>query len=118
MVLFFVGEVGLGGIFLCIDHLKNACMSNKDVSVKAYEAMLGIRTLNKPFKLGVQVSGKTAIALAMAVEYAVSSPDPANLVRKILSEEDRGKLVALASEILKSGEVEDFYAAVKEIGQV
>lgn len=92
-------------------------MSNKDVSVKAYEAMLGIRTLNKPFKLGVQVSGKTAIALAMAVEYAVSSTDQANLVRKILSEEDRGKLVALASEILKSGEVEDFYAAVKEIGQ-
>ena len=82
-----------------------------------YDALLSIRALEAPVKLDIKISCRMALLLAMAVEQGVSGSDPGNLFKKIVSEEDQGKLVELSMEILKKGELEEFYRKLKEVGQ-
>jgi hypothetical protein len=88
----------------------------KDVA-KMYDALLSIKALNDPVKLGMQVPRRTMVFLAMAVDQALSGADPGNLFRKIVSEEDQGKIMEFVTEILKKGELEEFYQKLKELGQ-
>ena len=81
-----------------------------------YQAMLKFPGSEKPVKLDIKMSSKMIISVAMAVEYAVSSNEPGNLIRRIMSEEDLGRLMEFSKEILKKGEVEEFYGDLKEMG--
>jgi hypothetical protein len=89
-------------------------MSNVKDAAAMFEATLKGKYFNTPVKAAIQIPRKLALALALSVEYAATSSDPANLVRKILSEEDRGKLAEFTLDILRKGDVEDFYATMKE----
>lgn len=91
--------------------------TGKEVTAKMYQAMLKFPGSERPVKLDIKMSSKMIISVAMAVEYAMSSNEPGNLIRKIMSEDDQAKLMEFSREILKKGEVEEFYLDLKEMGQ-
>lgn len=90
--------------------------SVKDVA-KMYEAVLSIKALSDPVKLGMQVQRRTIVFLALGMEQALSGSDPNNLFRKIVSEEDQEKLRLFVKEALGKGQLEEFYEKLKELGQ-
>ena len=92
-------------------------MSNVKEVAKMYDTLLSIRALEAPVKLDIRIPCRMALLLAMAVEQGVSSADPGNVFKKMVSEEDQGKLVDLSMEILRKGELEEFYKKLKELGQ-
>lgn len=82
-----------------------------------YDALLSIKALEAPVKLDMRIPCRMALLLAMAVEQGLSGGDPGNLFKKIVSEEDQARLIELSMEILKRGELEEFYGKLKELGQ-
>jgi hypothetical protein len=93
-------------------------MSNvKDVS-RLYDAALSLETLRSPVKLEMKVPGYLTLLLAMAVEWSLSSNEPGNYLRKVISEEDHGKLLEVVADLLKKTGLEEFYKKLKEINQV
>jgi hypothetical protein len=92
-------------------------MSTIKEVAKMYDALLSIKALETPIKLDIRIPSRMALLLAMAIEQGLSGADPGNLFKKIISEEDQGKLVDLSMEILKKGELEEFYMKLKELGQ-
>ena len=92
-------------------------MSTVKEVAKMYDALLSIKSLKAPVKMDMRITGTMALLLAMAVEQALSAADPGNLFRKMVSEEDQGLLVELTMEILKKGELEEFYQKLKGMGQ-
>ena len=107
---------GLGNIFALI-HSKICDMSTvKDVA-KMYDALLSIKALSEPVKLGMQVPRRTIVFLALGMDQVLASADPNNLFRKIVSEEDQEKVRLFVKEALAKGELEEFYEKLKELGQ-
>jgi len=93
-------------------------MSNmKDVG-RLYDALLSLETLRSPVKLDMKVPGYLTLVLAMAVEWSLSSNDPSNYLRKVISEDDQGKLVEVVADLLRKAGLEEFYKKLKEINQV
>lgn len=92
-------------------------MSTLKEVAKMYDALLSLDALDEPVKLDIRIPCRMALLLAMAVEQGMSSADPGNLLRKIVSEEDQARLVDLSIEILKKGKLEGFYKKLKELGQ-
>ena len=92
-------------------------MSTIKELAKVYDALMSIKTLQTNVKLDLRVPARMTLLLAMAVEQGLSGNDPANLFRKLVSEEDQGRLVELTMEILKKGELEEFYQKLKELGE-
>jgi hypothetical protein len=90
--------------------------SGKGVAA-VYDAMLKTKVFKASVKVSANIPCKLAVALALAVEYAVASNDPGNLVGRILSEEERGQLLDFALGILRRGDVEDLYEIMKELGK-
>jgi hypothetical protein len=88
----------------------------KDVA-KMYDALLSIKALSEPVKLGMQVSRRTIVFLALGMDQVLSSADPANLFKKIVSEDDQEKVRQFVKEALTKGELEEFYEKLKELGQ-
>lgn len=84
----------------------------KDVA-RMYDAFASLKALKTPVKIELKVSGRLVLLLAMAVEQGLSGDDPGNLLRKIVPEEDRAGLLELAMEMLKKGELEEFYEKLK-----
>jgi hypothetical protein len=78
-----------------------------------YDALLSIKALKDPVKLDIRIPCHLTLVLMLAVEQAISGSDPGNLFRKIVSEDDQTRLFDLAREILKKGELEDFYDKLK-----
>jgi hypothetical protein len=81
------------------------------------DSFLKLKDLNRNVKVDLKITCKTGLLLAMAVEQGLLWSDPANLLRRIVSEEERGKLQDLATEILKKAEAEEFYGLVKKIAK-
>jgi len=81
------------------------------------DSFLKLRDLNRNVKVDLRISCKTGLFLAMAVEQSLLWTDPANLMKRILSEEDRAKLQELSAEILLKAEAEEFYGLVKKIAK-
>ena len=81
------------------------------------DSFLKLRDLSRPVKVDLRISCKMGLFLAMAVEQSLSWQDPANLMKRIVSEEDRAKLQELAGEILQKAEAEEFYGLIKKIAK-
>lgn len=92
-------------------------MSNVKEVGRMFNALLSLETLRSPVKLDTRIPGHLTLVLAMAVEQALSSTDPGNTLRKIVSEEDQAKLLEVVGEILKKAGLEEFYKQLKEISQ-
>jgi hypothetical protein len=93
-------------------------MSNvKDVA-RLLQALLSLETLRSPVKLDMRVPGYLTLVLAMAVELSLSSNDPGNYLRKLISEEDQGKLMEVVADLLRKAGLEEFYKQLKEINQL
>ena len=84
---------------------------------RIFNALLSLESLRSQVKLDTRVPGYLTLVLAMAVEYTLSSNDPGNSLRKIVSEEDQVKLLEVVMEILKKAGLEEFYKQLKEISQ-
>ena len=80
-----------------------------------FNALLSLELLRTPVKLDTRIPGHLTLVLAMAVEQALSSNDPANLLRKIVSEEDQAKLLEVVMEMVKKAGLEEFYKQLKGI---
>jgi hypothetical protein len=91
-------------------------MSNVKELAKMYDALWSIKLLDAPVKLDIRIPCRMVLLLAMAVEQGMSSADPGNVFKKIVSEEDQGKVTALVLEILRKGELEEFYQKLRELG--
>jgi len=81
------------------------------------DSFLKLRDLKRNVKLDLRISCKMGLLVAMAVEQSLASSDPSNLVKRIVSDEDRGKLQELATEILQKSEAEEFYDLVKKMAK-
>jgi len=90
-------------------------MSTVKEVAKMYDTVLTLRALHTNVKLDIRVPCRMVLLLAMAVEQGLSATDPNNLLKKIISEEDQGKLLELTAEMLKKAEVEDFHLKLKEM---
>lgn len=88
----------------------------KEVS-RMYNALLSLETLHAPVKMDTRIPGHLTLVLTMAVEQALSSSDPGNTLRKIVSEEDQAKLLEVVIDMLKKAGLEEFYKQLKEISQ-
>jgi hypothetical protein len=92
-------------------------MANVQEPEELIDSFLKLRDLNRSVKVDLRISCKTGLLLAMAVEQGLLSTDPSNLMKRIVSEEDRAKLQDLATEILQKAEAEEFYGLVKKIAK-
>jgi hypothetical protein len=81
------------------------------------DSFLKLRDLKRSVKLDLRINCKMGLLLAMAVEQSLAWADPANLVKRIISEEDRTRLQELATEILQKSEAEEFYDLVKKMAK-
>ncbi|HET6256670.1 MAG TPA: hypothetical protein VFE32_21525 [Puia sp.] len=81
------------------------------------DAFLKLRDLKRNVKLDLRINCKMGLLLAMAVEQSLAWADPGNLVKRIISEEDRTRLQELAAEILQKSEAEEFYELVKKMAK-
>jgi hypothetical protein len=81
------------------------------------DSFLKLRDLKRNVKLDLRISCKMGLLMAMAVEQSLTWADPANLVKRIISEEDRAKLQELAQEILEKSEAEEFYDLVRKMAK-
>jgi hypothetical protein len=81
------------------------------------DSFLKLRDLSRNVKVDLRISCKMGLLLAMAVEQSLLWTDPANLLKRIVSEEDRLKLQELATQILQKAEAEEFYGLVKKIAK-
>ena len=81
------------------------------------DSILKLRDLNRNVKVDLRISCKMGLFLAMAIEQGLLWADPGNLMKRIVSEEDRSKLQELATEILQKSEAEEFYDLVKKIAK-
>jgi hypothetical protein len=81
------------------------------------DSFLKLRDLNRNVKVDLRISCKMGLFLAMAVEQGLLWADPANLMNRLVSEEDRSKLQELATEILQKSEAEEFYGLVKKLAR-
>jgi hypothetical protein len=81
------------------------------------DSFLKLRDLNRNVKVDLRISCKMGLFLAMAVEQSLAWTDPSNLMKRIVSEEDRARLQELATEILQKSEAEEFYGLVKKIAK-
>jgi hypothetical protein len=81
------------------------------------DSFLKLRDLSRPVKVDLRITCKMGLFLAMAVEQSLASADPGNLMKRIVSDEDRTKLQDLAGEILQKAEAEDFYGLIKKIAK-
>lgn len=81
------------------------------------DSFLKLRDLGRSVKVDLRISCKLGLFLAMAVEQGLQSGDASNLLKRIVSEEDRVKLQDLAGEILQKAEAEEFYGLVKKIAK-
>ena len=81
------------------------------------DSFLKLRDLKRSVKLDLRINCKMGLLLAMAVEQSLAWTDPGNLVKRIISEEDRAKLQELATEILQKSEAEEFYDLVKKMAK-
>ena len=88
----------------------------KDVGL-VLQALLSLETVRGPVKLDIKVPGYLTVLLAMAVELSLSSNDQGNYLRKLISEEDHGKLMDVVAELLRKAGLEEFYKQLKEINQ-
>ncbi len=79
------------------------------------DSFLKLRDLKRNVKLDLRINCKMGLLLAMAVEQSLAWTDPGNLVKRIISEEDRSRLQELATEILQKSEAEEFYELVKKM---
>lgn len=80
-----------------------------------FNALISLETLRSPKKLEIKIPGHLTLVLAMAVEQVLSSNDPANVLRKMVSEDDQKKLVEVVMEMLQKAGLEEFYRKLKEI---
>ena len=81
------------------------------------DSFLKLRDLNRNVRVDLRISCKMGLLLAMAVEQSLLWTDPSNLMKRIVSDEDRVKLQELGSEILQKAEAEEFYGLVKKIAK-
>jgi len=81
------------------------------------DSLLKLRDLNRNVKLDLRISCKMGLFLAIAVEQGLGGSDPANLLKRVASEEDRDRLRELAAEILKKAEAEEFYDLLKKMAK-
>jgi hypothetical protein len=81
------------------------------------DSFLKLRDLKRNVKLDLRINCKMGLLLAMAVEQSLAWTDPGNLVKRIISEEDRSRLQELATEILQKSEAEEFYELVKKMAK-
>jgi hypothetical protein len=81
------------------------------------DSFLKLRDLKRNVKLDLRINCKMGLLLAMAVEQSLAWADPGNLVKRIISEEDRARLQELATEILQKSEAEEFYELVKKMAK-
>jgi|HubBroStandDraft_2_1064218.scaffolds.fasta_scaffold207154_2 hypothetical protein len=81
------------------------------------DSFLKLRDLKRNVKLDLRITCKMGLLVAMAVEQSLTWADPGNLVKRIVTEEDRGKLQELAVEILQKAEAEEFYDLVKKMAK-
>lgn len=92
-------------------------MANVQEHEELIDSFLKLRDLNRGVKVDLRISCKLGLFLAMAVEQGLQGADPANLLKRIISEDDRAKLQDLAGEILQKAEAEEFYGLVKKIAR-
>ncbi|HEY4064140.1 MAG TPA: hypothetical protein VGM30_19675 [Puia sp.] len=81
------------------------------------DSFLKLRDLGRNVKVDLRISCKMGLFLAMAVEQSLLWADPANMMKRIVPEEDRVKLQELATEILQKAEAEEFYGLVKKLAK-
>lgn len=81
------------------------------------DSFLKLRDLGRNVKVDLRISCKMGLLLAMAVEQSLLWADAANLIKRIVSDEDRAKLQELATEILQKAEAEEFYGLVKKLAK-
>jgi len=81
------------------------------------DSFLKLRDLNRNVKVDLRITCKMGLFLAMAVEQSLLWSDPANLMKRIVSDEDRAKLQELSAEILQKAEAEEFSALVKKLAR-
>ena len=79
------------------------------------DLVLKLPGLGKSVKLDLRLSSKMGLLVAIAVKQSLSWTDPANLINRIGSKEDREKLEEVAAEILQKAEAEEFYELVKKM---
>ena len=92
-------------------------MANVQEPEELMESFLKLRDLNRSVKVDLRISCKLGLFLALAVEQSLLWQDPANLIKRIVSEDDRLKLQELAGEILQKAEAEEFYGLAKKIAK-
>jgi hypothetical protein len=91
-------------------------VASKEV-VKLFDALLSLEALEEPVKLDVRMPCRLVLVLAVAVDLALSAPEGANLLKKVVSAEDLAKMEETVAEMLKRGKLEGFYRKLKELGQ-
>lgn len=92
-------------------------MANVQDPEDLIDSFLKLRDLNRIVKVDLRMSSKMGLLLALAVEQSLLWADPANLMKRIVAEEDRAKLQEVATEILQKAEAEEFYGLVKKIAK-
>jgi hypothetical protein len=107
----------LPGIFAVLLHLKSNVMAASKEVAKMYEGLLKIKALNANVKLDIRIPCRMTLLLAMAVDEGLEASAPDSLFRMLLSDEDGAKLEELCMEIVKKGELEEFYEQLKGMGQ-
>lgn len=92
-------------------------MGNVQDLEELMDSFLKLRDLNRNVKVDLRITCKMGLFLAMAVEQSLLWSDPANLMKRVVSEEDRAKLQELSAEILQKAEAEEFYHLVKKLAR-
>jgi hypothetical protein len=82
-----------------------------------FDSFLKLRDLNRNVKVDLRISCKMGLFLAMAVEQSLQSAEPAGLLKRLVSDEDRTKLQELVTEILQKSESEESYGFLKKLAK-
>jgi hypothetical protein len=79
------------------------------------DLVLKLPGLNRNVKLDLRFPSKLGLLVAIAVKQSLNWADPANLINRLGSKEDRAKLEEVATEILQKAEAEEFYELVRKM---
>jgi len=89
-------------------------MANVKEAVKVYDLLRNIKALDQPVKLTHKIAPRMALHLAMVVEQGLVSAGPDSLVKKVISDEEQGKIREFTGELLEKAEVGEFYKSIRE----
>lgn len=93
-------------------------MTNVKKKDEVIDSILKLKDLGRDVKVDLRISCKIGLFLAMALEQGLHPEGPSDLIKLLMSDDDRRQLDELISVILKKSESEQFYELLKKIVEV